>query len=61
MIPDPDFFMQCIQDGYDEMKEAILGRDADAKVAAVAKNYERLAEKALDEVRAARVRAEGSA
>jgi diacylglycerol O-acyltransferase / wax synthase len=61
MIPDPEFFMQCIQDGYDEMKEAILGSEADAKVAAVAKNYERLAEKALDEVRAARMRAEGSA
>ena len=26
MIPDPDFFMQCIQDGYDEMKDATLGR-----------------------------------
>jgi diacylglycerol O-acyltransferase / wax synthase len=61
MIPDPEFFMQCIQDGYDEMKEALLGRDADAKVAAVSKNYEQLAEKALDEVRAARVRAESSA
>ena len=61
MIPDPEFFMQCIQDGYDEMKEALLGRDADAKVAAVSKNYELLAEKALDEVRAARVRAESSA
>ena len=61
MIPDPDFFMRCIQDGYDEMKEAMLGREADAKVAAVAKNYEQLAEKALDEVRAARMRAEGSA
>jgi WS/DGAT/MGAT family acyltransferase len=61
MIPDPDFFMECLQRAFDAMKEATLGSDAAAKVAAVAKNYERLAEKALDDVRAARARAERSA
>jgi len=58
MIPDPDFFMECIQGAFDDMKEVTLGREAAAKVAAVSKNYERLAEKALDEVRAARASAE---
>ena len=58
MIPDPDFFMQCIQDGYDAMKDATLGVDAERTVAAVARNYEQLAAKALDDVRAARARAE---
>ena len=61
MIPDPDFFMECIQAGYTAMKDATLGRNADAQVAAVAKNYEQLAEKALEDVRAARARAEGTA
>ena len=50
--------MQCIQDGYDEMKDATLGVDAETAVAAVAKNYEQWAAKALDDVRAARARAE---
>jgi len=58
MIPDPDFFMQCIQDGYDAMKDATLGVDAERTVATVARNYEQLAAKALDDVRAARARAE---
>jgi diacylglycerol O-acyltransferase / wax synthase len=59
MIPDPDFFMDCISRAYEEMKQATLGDDADTKVAAVAKNYERNAEQALADVRAARARAEG--
>ena len=58
MIPDPDFFMECLQQGFDAMKAATLGEDADAKVAAISKNYEQLAEKALGGVREARARAE---
>jgi len=58
MIPDPDFFMECIQNAFDDMKRATLGVDADTKVAALSKNYEQLAEKALEDVRGARVRAE---
>ena len=39
MIPDPDFFMACIRQSFEETRSAALGTDveADAKVAAIAK------------------------
>lgn len=62
MIPDPDFFMACIRHSFEETRTAALGTDAeaDAKVAAIAKNYSHMAEAALAEVRAARAKASGS-
>ncbi len=60
MIPDPDFFMACIRAAFAEMRNAALGADAataQAKVAAIAKNYGHMAEAALAEVRAARTKA----
>jgi WS/DGAT/MGAT family acyltransferase len=57
MIPDPDFFMECIQDSFDAMKAAALGDNVETAVAAIAKNYEQMAERALEEVRSARARA----
>ncbi len=61
MMPDPDFFMACIQDSFDAMRNATLGADADATVAAISRNYEHLAEQARAEVRNARAKAQGSA
>ncbi|MCZ6658155.1 MAG: wax ester/triacylglycerol synthase family O-acyltransferase [Gammaproteobacteria bacterium] len=58
MIPDPDLFMRCIRDSFAETKDALLGSDAEAKVASIAKNYEHLAEAALAEIRAVREKAE---
>ena len=62
MIPDPDFFMACIRQSFEETRTAALGSDAeaDAKVAAIAKNYGQMAEAALAELRAARAKASGS-
>ena len=62
MIPDPDFFMACIRHSFEETRAAALGAGAaaDAKVAAIAKNYAHMAEAALAEVRAARAKASGS-
>lgn len=58
MIPNPDLFMRCIRDSFLETKQALLGDEADAKVASIAKNYEHLAEAALADARAVRERAE---
>ena len=58
MIPDPDLFMRCIRDSFLETKQALLGDEAEAKVASIAKNYEHLAEAALADARAIRERAE---
>ena len=62
MIPDPDFFMACIRQSFEETRTAALGSGAvaDAKVAAIAKDYSHMAEAALAEVRAARAKASGS-
>ena len=62
MIPDPDFFMACIRASFAETRTAALGTAAaaEAKVAAIAKDYSQLAEAALAEVRAARAKASGS-
>ncbi len=61
MIPDPDFFLECIRGAYLEMRDATLGDDAEAKVSAIAKNYEHMANAALEQVRAARAKAEAAA
>ena len=62
MIPDPDFFMACIRQSFEETRTAALGSGAaaDAKVAAIAKDYGHMAEAALAEVRAARAKASGT-
>ena len=62
MIPDPDFFMACIRQSFEETRTAALGpeSEAKAKVAAIAKDYSRMAESALADVRAARAKASGS-
>ncbi len=60
MIPDPDFFLECIRGAYLEMQDATLGDDAEAKVSAIAKNYEHMANAALEQVRAARAKAEAA-
>ena len=62
MIPDPDFFMACIRRSFEETRTAALGSEtaANAKVAAIAKNYSNMAESALADVRAARAKASGS-
>jgi WS/DGAT/MGAT family acyltransferase len=55
MIPDPDFFMACLRESFDATRRATLGDQAEEKLAAVARNYSRMAEEA--QVRVTRDRA----
>jgi hypothetical protein len=61
MIPDSQEFSDCIRQSFEAMSQSALGSNARSKIDAVARNYDKLAEQALADVRATRARANASA
>jgi len=51
MLPDPEFFSACVRESFAAMERATLGAEAEIRVAEVARDYDRMADQALAEVR----------